>query len=354
MKNLTLCLLLVVFWFGISAQNPDTLVIGYNIIPPFVTEEHGELSGPSVWLWEKIAEEHQIPCVYKKMPLESLLSKLSAGEIDLSLSPLTITHGRSEVMDFSSPYYVTHATILVKDISYFDQLLDFVRSVLSIHFFRALGALAFVILIFGFMVWIFERKHNKEEFGHGWKGLWSGFWWSAVTMTTVGYGDKSPRTSGGRIIALIWMFTVIIIISGFTAGIASSLTVNQISASADKIADFKKKNLGTMADSGTDHWLIHNFYTNKTTFGSLEQMITALYEGQIDAIAYDRPILQYLVKEDSLNDLTLLDIKYNPQFYAIGMSKDLPVSMQDRINLSMLEITEEMNWKLVLAEFNLY
>ncbi|MBD1372259.1 potassium channel family protein [Hazenella sp. IB182357] len=46
-------------------------------------------------------------------------------------------------------------------------------------------------------------------------------WWVVVTTTTVGYGDISPVTLGGRIIAVVLMFTGIGLIGSFTAGIAS-------------------------------------------------------------------------------------------------------------------------------------
>ncbi len=46
-------------------------------------------------------------------------------------------------------------------------------------------------------------------------------WWSVVTMTTVGYGDISPVTLGGRIIGTIIMVLGIGILGTFTATIAS-------------------------------------------------------------------------------------------------------------------------------------
>lgn len=46
-------------------------------------------------------------------------------------------------------------------------------------------------------------------------------WWSIVTLTTVGYGDITPSTMGGRIIGIVLMFLGIGVLSTFTATIAS-------------------------------------------------------------------------------------------------------------------------------------
>ena len=46
-------------------------------------------------------------------------------------------------------------------------------------------------------------------------------WWSVVTATTVGYGDLSPQTPEGRLIAVVLMFTGIGVIGVFTATVAS-------------------------------------------------------------------------------------------------------------------------------------
>lgn len=42
---------------------------------------------------------------------------------------------------------------------------------------------------------------------------WDGVWWAATTVTTVGYGDVSPETDAGRIIAI----TVMVVGIGFVA-----------------------------------------------------------------------------------------------------------------------------------------
>lgn len=60
--------------------------------------------------------------------------------------------------------------------------------------------------------------------------LLDGIWWSFVTLTTVGYGDISPTTTGGRITGLLLMFAGIGILATFSATIASILVDQKIRA----------------------------------------------------------------------------------------------------------------------------
>lgn len=54
-------------------------------------------------------------------------------------------------------------------------------------------------------------------------GLWDSFWWTIVTITTVGYGDIYPVTTGGRILAIFLMLGGIATVSAVTAVIAAHL-----------------------------------------------------------------------------------------------------------------------------------
>lgn len=336
-----------------QAEHNDTILIGYYPSAPFVIENGQELEGISIWLWENIYRETNLPYKLQKMTLDEVVSSLAEDEIDMTLNPLTITSGRSEVMDFSTPYYISNSGLMVNSISSFEKGVQFISSFFSLNFLRAIGALFLVVFVFGTLAWLFEHRKNPDEFKPGFKGLWSGIWWSAVTMTTVGYGDKSPRSTGGRVIALIWMFSAIIIISGFTASIASSLTVNQLSWNQNSINDFKEKKIAVINKSATQVFLEQRFFKDLHSYTNLKECKVALENGKVDAVAHDVPQLTYISSLDSLNRFDVMSIRYNPQLYAFGFTEKMTEAKKEIISNELLKITESTDWKILLSEYGL-
>ena len=80
------------------------------------------------------------------------------------------------------------------------------------------------IVIVAHLVWFFERIDNPEQFPPSYlDGIDDAIWWSCTTVTTVGYGDKYPISNGGRMIALVWMFSGVVFLGLFAGAVSSSM-----------------------------------------------------------------------------------------------------------------------------------
>jgi voltage-gated potassium channel len=95
--------------------------------------------------------------------------------------------------------------------------LRFAADALRHRRFHYVALTATVIIGLGAMcIFAVEHGHNKAI-----QSVGDAFWWAIVTTTTVGYGDVSPVTPAGRVIAVALMFVGIGFIGVFTATITS-------------------------------------------------------------------------------------------------------------------------------------
>jgi len=84
-----------------------------------------------------------------------------------------------------------------------------------------------IVFVFGTAAFALENTANPQ-----FHELQDGLWWAFVTLTTVGYGDIVPITSGGRIIAVMTMIFGIVVYSlvianltAFVEGYRNTLSV---------------------------------------------------------------------------------------------------------------------------------
>ncbi len=349
----TIRLILMGFLIGpLSAPAaPDTLTVGLNPEPPFIMKEgEEEWKGISIHLWEEVAEQLDRPYEYQTYDLQGLLTSVKAGAVDLAITPMTVTSERLQQFNLTQPFYISELTVATQQQDQ-SRFLQFLGNFFSIQFLKAVSLLFLVLLIFGGLLWLSERKANPEMFKQGIGGLWDGLWWSAVTMTTVGYGDKVPISGRGKVIALVWMFTAVIITSTFTASIASSLTVNTLNADVQEVEDLKHVQVGTVEGS-TGEGYVQKEGLAYQAFDGPEAALQALQAGRIEAFVYDAPILKYLLQQQQLTDeLTVLPFRLNRQYY--GFSTPPNSKLDETLDPLLMEELQQPGWQAVLERYNL-
>ena len=326
----------------------EELVVAVREAPPFSLETEGEWTGLSIEVWEEIARRNEWNFRYLPAGLDEAIDGTRSGRFDLAVGAFTITAERERDLDFSHPFHTSGLGLAVRADGGWN-LWTWLARFLSLDFLKVTLSLGGLLMIFGVLIWLFERRANPDEFdARVGRGIGAGFWWAAVTMTTVGYGDKSPRSLGGRVVALVWMFAAIIVISGFTAAITSSLTVNQLGSTIERLDDLEGRTIGTLAESASAQWLDENGFRMKA-YDTLEQALDGVAEGGIPAMLYDAPLLIHHIGERDDDALTVLAERVERLDYALVLPADSP--LREPINLALLETTREPAWRDALQRW---
>jgi polar amino acid transport system substrate-binding protein len=119
-------------------------------------------------------------------------------------------------------------------------------------------AMLALLLLLGVVIWLIERpgRSGAEAPEDSVVNLRDGLYWAVVTMTTVGYGDKTPKTPLGRLVAVVWMLSSLVLVSFLSASLVSRLTAERVQNSGIRDeSDLRGKKLAAVAQSSAAEYL---------------------------------------------------------------------------------------------------
>lgn len=335
---------------GPANSIPETLRAGVIEMPPFIMQNPtGEWGGLGCDLLQAVARE--LGTELELVPLDSIEQMeeyLFGGKLDL-VPVVIVTESLERRLDFSNVYYQSGSAIVIHADGSGHSMISFIKAMVFLLFPKVVGMLLLVWLIAGLLVWLFEKKHNKAVFGERlYSGLGQGVWWAAVTMTTVGYGDKAPKSLGGRIVAIIWMFMSIILISIFTATVTTSLTVGELSGKVRGFRDLPHVRVGTLKGSQQVSYL-SKAGINAVVYESIEDGLQAVSRKELDAFVHDAAVMKHIVREAYFNHLHVLPDVFNRHYVSMGLPEGS--ELREPLNRALLKVTEKEQWKDLLISY---
>jgi ABC-type amino acid transport substrate-binding protein len=327
------------------------LAVGTVAAPPLsMKAADGQWEGFSIELWQAVAERMNVAFDYREYSdYGLLLDALKNGEIDV-ITSLPVDERNESTMDFSQSYARSGLAIAVpaEGVSY--RWMNVVERMFSIDVLKGFGFLLLLSLIAGILVWYFEKRKNDEMFGDGiLRGIGHGIWWAIVTVTTVGYGDKAPKTIGGRTVALIWMLFSIVFISSFTANITASLTLSELRGKVRGFDDLKAVRVGSISQSEAWNYLTRHGIT-AAPFGSIPEGLQAVADKKIDAFVLNEMILKYLVKNNFPGRVQVTPGTFDEYFVSMALQNKSP--LRKPINKAMLKIMRTEKWNELVNRYN--
>ena len=336
-----------------AAGIPDEkLKVGVAELPPFVIISGQRYSGVSVDLWRNITDSLKMDYQYIRFPnYPELHNALKKGEIDISVYPLSVSSERLSDFRFSIPFYISKLGLAEK-ISYRNDLFRLLGSILSWTTLRWFLLLLPVTLLFSVLVWLFEKKNNSAHFRPGYKGIGDGLWWAFVTMSTVGYGDKAPKSTVGRILTILWIFFAVTMFVSVTGFMSSEMTVSRIRSFAVSKDDLKKVMVGTIANSGYSR-LLESSQIRFKSYGSIEEGYKALMDQEVDFFIYDGTIMKYMIREAGLGKkIKVIETPFENQYFCFPAPYENE-KLIDAINPVLINIIESNLLHRILREYQM-
>ena len=329
---------------------PDKLLVGTIFAPPVsMKSADGQWEGFGIELWRRVAQKLGVQYELREyQSFGEIVAAVEKRELDLTIV-LAVTRQREVLMDFSQPFLRSGWAIAVAAESTGSSWLGIAEYLVSLDFLKVIGLLILLWLTAGAFVWLFERSRNRDMFGGGTaKGIGQGIWWAAVTMTTVGYGDKAPKTFGGRMVALVWMLASIILISSFTATITTSLTVGELSGKVRGPGDLPNVRVGSLAQSATLDFLSERGIAS-LPFVHARDGLQALVDNKIDAFVFADLVLKYLAKNEFPAQVQVLPGTFDHYYVSMGLPSGSP--LREPLNRALLEITSGDDWLRLLESY---
>ncbi|WP_322032064.1 transporter substrate-binding domain-containing protein [Paraburkholderia sp. J76] len=333
---------------SVDSQNPAPLRVATANIAPFVLPGTTVPEGFSIDIFNEIARRlHRNVAWYPVATQAGLLPYVQSGNADAAISAITMTPERESRVDFSIPYFDSGLQIMVharNDNSF----LATIRSIPWLAIGQFVGVAAAIVFLLANVVWLMEKKDDRSFQKPYWRAIGEGVW---VTMLIIATGEHGERDAPGIwkrvLVPTMWLIGVVLI-AQLTATVTSSQTVARLQSSIRGPDDLPGKSIATVpgtiaADYLTQHGL------KFISVSSADDGFRVLAQGDVQAIVYDAPTLQYWAARLGNGELAVVGPIFRPEKYGIA----LPGGSQLRksINEALLAMFEDGTYEQIYRKW---
>nr|CAH7724877.1 unnamed protein product [Callosobruchus chinensis] len=261
-----------------------------------------------------------------------IVGDLVSGAAHMSFAALSVSSARSEVIDFSVPYFFSGVSILAapqqkSEIPLMAFLLPFSPE-LWIAIFTSLNITAIAVAIyewlspFGLNPWGRQRSKNFS--------MSSALWvmWGLLCGHLVAF--KAPKSWPNKFLINVWGGFSVIFVASYTANIAALIAGLFFHNTLTYDGSLLNQKVGTPRSSAAEYYIqkanqLLWQHMRKYSLQNIDEGVVRLRNGSLDILIADTPILDYYRATDHGCKLQKVGDTINEDTYAIGMTKGFPL-----------------------------
>ncbi|XP_035698245.1 glutamate receptor ionotropic, NMDA 3A-like [Branchiostoma floridae] len=263
-----------------------------------------------------------------------MVGDLLYGRADMAVASFTITKKRSEVIDFSAPYFYTNLGILIYKKEAPTPLASFMKPLdwsMWVGIFVTLHLAAIFATIYEWCspYGLTPKARNRPRI-FGFPSALN-LCWSILFSHTV--ATKTPKCWSSRFLINLWAAFSVIFLASYTANLAAFMvdekTINELNGIDDPklIRPSKGFRFGTVRHSSPEAFM-REFYPaiemhmRKDGSSNTGEAVDKLKAGHLDAFIMDQAILEYEALIDPECNLKVVGKPFSRDVYGIGLPKN--------------------------------
>lgn len=331
---------------GTTAKGP--LRVAITPVAPFVLPQAARPEGFSIDIWNEVARRMGVRFAFTKVAARGdELSAVTQGEADVAIAAITMTPEREKLVDFSTPYFDSGLQIIVRaqnESSFMSSL----RSTPWLAIGQLVGIAIVIVFLLANLVWLLERRQDPAFQKPYLRAIGEGLW---VTMLIISTGEHGERATAGLwkrvLVPAMWLIGVVLI-TQLTATLTSSQTVARLESNIQGPEDLPGKRIGTVPGTIAADYLAQRGLPF-TSVHTGEEGFRMLMKGELQAIVYDAPTLQYWAAKRGNGLLAVVGPIFRPEKYGIAVANGSP--WRKPINEALLAMFEDGTYEQLYGKW---
>ncbi|XP_065092491.1 glutamate receptor ionotropic, kainate 2 isoform X2 [Ochlerotatus camptorhynchus] len=292
---------------------------------------------------------------------DGMIKELLEQRADLAIADLTITFDREQVVDFTMPFMNLGISVLYrKPVKQPPNLFSFLSPLsLDVWIYMATAYLGVSVLLFilaRFTPYEWENPHPCNSDPHFLENsftLLNSLWFTIGSLMQQGC-DIAPKAVSTRMVAGMWWFFTLIMISSYTANLAAFLTVERMDSpieSAEDLAKQTKIKYGALRGGSTAAFFRDsNFSTYQRMWSFMESTRPSVFTASniegVERVVKGKGSYAFLMESTSIEyvierncELTQVGGMLDSKGYGIAMPPNSP--FRTAISGAVLKLQEE-------------
>jgi polar amino acid transport system substrate-binding protein len=331
---------------GVAQEQPvqqpvaaaKTIVVT-RILPPFIMEDSGGLTGFSAELWMELSKRTAIDYEWMRVGnVKEMLAAVDGTHAQVGIAAVSITAAREQMYDFSQPMFESGLQIMVPTVD------DGSFSIREVIGFMTRGAMPYLLAVLGLLVlvpghlaWFAERRHREPIFSsHYFPGIFQAMAWALGAAA--GQQGDAPRSVYGKMLSAAAIFASLLFLTYWQAELTSSFTVQQLQGGISGPEDLPGKVVGTTTAS-TSATYLKSHGAKLQEFEKINDAFVALQAGKLEAVVFDAPVLLYYASTTGRGKVRVVGSMFKKENYGIVFPRGS--ELRKKVNEALLQMRED-------------